>query len=125
MARRTRSWRWQQVMEGEEAAEAEERRKRYNQEKRLRRKLARAKAALRAWQRSFDTGLPYKTPHCIQVKSMKRKEQRVRQQARKQAAAGDAESTTPEECAVNSAAVESPLTLAPIPEGSDGGNADS
>ena len=42
-----------------------------------------------------------------------------------EAAAGDAESTTPEECAVYSPAVESPLTVAPIPEGSDGENADS
>ena len=109
----------------EEGEFAMEERRSKNQEKRLWRKLSRARAEVAAWQRSFATGEPYETPRCIQVKSMKRQEQRRREQARKQAAADDAESTTPEQCAVYSLGVESPLTLAPIPEGSDGENADS
>ena len=47
---------------------------RENKEKRVRRALLRARAALAALELSQATGLPYKTPPCIERKSNTRKD---------------------------------------------------
>ena len=88
-------------MAAEEPAEEEERRRyRKNLEKRLRRKLTRARAEVAARKRALAEGLPYETPWCIQAKSIKRKEQRLKEQAKKQVPQGEVESTTTKQCAV-------------------------